>query len=268
MEKPSSPSQAGIQGLIIDMDGVLWEGETPLPGLAGFFNFLRTNNVSFVLATNNASRTPEEYQKKLARMGAHVEGEKILTSAVATGHYLESIAKPGQKVFVIGEDALRQAVLAAGLTPADENELHADFVICGMDRALTWEKLGNAAINIRNGARFIGTNSDSTFPTERGLTHGNGAILAALTTATEITPIIIGKPYLPLYQMAMEKLPLPPEKISALGDRLETDILGAQNIGIRSILVLSGVTSRIQLAESEIKPTWTFPDLISLQNNW
>jgi 4-nitrophenyl phosphatase len=268
MKNSISPRQAGIQGLIIDMDGVLWEGETALPGMADFFEFLKSSGVTFLLATNNASRTAEEYQAKLARMGAPVALDAILTSSMATGHYLQSVARPGDKVYIIGEKALRLAVLSAGLIPADAEELHADYVVCGMDRALTWDKLGTAAINIRNGAQFIGTNPDSTFPTERGITHGNGAILAALTTATGVTPTIIGKPHLPLYRMAMEKIHLPPEKIAALGDRLETDILGAQKIGIRSILVLTGVTRPAEASSSEIQPTWIFSDLLALQTGW
>jgi 4-nitrophenyl phosphatase len=268
MKSAHSPGQAGIQGLIIDMDGVLWEGETPLPGMAAFIAFLRRSRISFLLATNNASRSPLEYQRKLAGMGARVEIGEILTSSMATGHYLKSIAAPGAKVFIIGEQALHQAVEAAGLHPAVMDELHAEFVVCGMDRGLTWEKLGNAVINIRNGARFIGTNPDTTFPTERGITHGNGAILAALTTATGVTPEIVGKPFPYLYRMAMENLRLPHEKIAALGDRLETDILGAQNTGIQSILVLSGVTSREQLAASPYQPTWIYPDLPALQAAW
>jgi 4-nitrophenyl phosphatase len=268
MTLASTPGQAGIHGLIIDMDGVLWEGETPLPGMAAFLEFLRANRIAFLLATNNASRSPLEYQKKLASMGAPVGLAEILTSSVATGSYLQSIAKPGAKVFIIGEEALRQAVVDAGLEVAGPEELHADVVVCGMDRALTWAKLGNAAINIRNGARFIGTNPDTTFPTERGITHGNGAILAALTAATDVSPEVVGKPYPFLYRMAMDRLGMPNAEVAALGDRLETDILGAQNTGIQSILVMTGVTSQALLSSSTIQPTWVFADLPSLQAGW
>jgi 4-nitrophenyl phosphatase len=268
MADATSPGQAGIQGLIIDMDGVLWEGETPLPGMPEFLAFLRANHIVFQLATNNASRTPEEYREKLARMGASVDLAEILTSAMATGIFLKSSARPGEQVFILGEEAVRQAVQSAGLRVADADELHADYVVCGMDRGLTWEKLGNAVINIRNGARFIGTNPDVTFPTERGITHGNGAILAALATATGIEPTVIGKPSPYLYRMAMDRLSLPTDRIAALGDRLETDILGARNAGIRSILVFTGVTSRSQQPETDMQPTWSFDNLPSLQSGW
>jgi 4-nitrophenyl phosphatase len=233
-----------------------------------FLAFLRANQIDFQLATNNASRTPEEYREKLARMGAFVEVAEILTSAMATGIFLKNTARPGEKAFILGEEAVRQAVQAAGLCVADANELHADYVVCGMDRGLTWEKLGNAVINIRNGARFIGTNPDLTFPTERGITHGNGAILAALAAATGVEPTVIGKPSPYLYRMAMDRLNLPTERIAALGDRLETDILGAQNAGIRSILLFTGVTSRSQGRTTDIQPTWSFDNLPALQSGW
>jgi 4-nitrophenyl phosphatase len=264
----AAPGLETVRGLIIDLDGVLWEGETPLPGMSAFIAFLRRRGLRFQLATNNASRTPEMYQDKLARMGASVELDEILTSAMATGMYLKAEAKSGASVFVIGEEGARRAVEQAGLRVAAPDELHADYVVCGMDRGLTWDKLGTATINLRNGARFIGTNPDVTFPTERGTTHGNGAILAALSAASGVAPEVIGKPFGHLYRLAIERLRLPKEQVAALGDRLETDILGAQNTGIRSILVLTGVTTRAEAGRSDIRPTWTFEDLPALQTAW
>jgi 4-nitrophenyl phosphatase len=261
-------SFAGLRGLILDMDGVLWEGETPLPGMPDFLSFLREENIRMMLATNNASLTPESYVQKLARMGAEFQGEEILTSATATGEYLKSIARPGEKVFVIGEEGLIQAVQAAGLQVAEPGEFHAAYVVCGMDRALSWQKLAGATINLRRGARFIGTNPDVTFPTEQGIAHGNGAILAALTAASGIQPTIIGKPFPPLFQMAIRKMGIPKSRVAVVGDRLETDILGARKAGLKSILVLTGVSSRRELRHSPIKPTIVVEDLPSLQRRW
>jgi 4-nitrophenyl phosphatase len=258
----------GVRGVVLDMDGVLWEGDRPLPGMADWFRFLRQRGIRLILATNNASRTPEQYREKISRMGVAVGREEILTSAIATAEYLRKAARPGDRVFVIGEDGLREAVCSAGLEIAAPDELHARFVVVGMDRALTWEKLGAATINLNNGARFIGTNGDLTFPTERGITHGNGAILAALAAACGRQPTVIGKPQPALLHAAVRRLNLPKNRVVAIGDRLETDILGAKNAGLRSVLVLTGVTSRRDLRASRIRPTWVVDDLPALQKDW
>ncbi len=180
-----------IHNLIIDMDGVLWQGNQPLPGLAAFFEFLRRHQIRFVLATNNASQTPDQYLAKLARMGVSVALPEILTSAQATALHLGTIAPKGASVYTIGEAGVIQALTEQGFSISTGN---APYVVVGMDRGLSWDKLAQATLNIRAGATFIGTNPDRTLPTERGLTHGNGAVLAALQAATEVAPIIVGKP--------------------------------------------------------------------------
>lgn len=134
-------------------------------------------------------------------------------------------------------------------------------MVCGLDRTLSWDKLATATLNLRAGAKFIGTNPDTSLPTEHGLTHGNGAVLAALQAATGIEPIIVGKPEPIMYQLAMERLQVPPEQTVALGDRLDTDILGAVRAGIRSILVLSGISTREHLADVDYAPTWVMEDI-------
>jgi 4-nitrophenyl phosphatase len=250
-----------LRAFIIDMDGVLWEGDRPMPGLADFFQTLRERRIKFVLATNNASKTPEQYVSKLAGMGVTVAREEILTSAQAAALYLRQKSANGAKVFAIGEDGVRQALAETGFTLTDLYEVDAQFVVCGMDRGLSWDKLATATLNIRAGARFIGTNPDVTFPTEHGITHGNGAVLAAIQAATGVAPIIIGKPEPIMYQLAMTRLGAAPAETAAIGDRLETDILGAVRAGIRSVFVLSGVSSRDQLAGLDYQPTWVMQDI-------
>ncbi len=267
MPAPKSPDLSALRGLILDMDGVLWAGESPLPGMPDFFHFLRERGIRFVLATNNASLTIASYIQKLARMGVAIAPEEILTSATATAEYLKSVCRPGERAYVIGEEGLIRAVESAGVQVATDS-LNAEYVICGMDRNLTWDKLANATITLHRGARFIGTNGDVTFPTERGIAHGNGAILAALTAASGIQPKIIGKPYPAIMQMAVARLGLPKARVAAVGDRLETDILGATNAGLKSLLILTGVTSRKELGKSGIRPTWVIDDLPALQAVW
>lgn len=252
---------ADMRALIIDMDGVLWEGERPLPGLTDFFEALRARRTRFVLATNNASRTPDQYVTKLAGMGVAVSLEEVLTSAQATALYLQQRAPAGTRVFAIGEEGVRQALAASGFQLCDVYETGAAYVVCGMDRGLTWDKLATATLNIRAGAVFVGTNPDTSLPTERGLTHGNGAVLAALQAGSGVAPVIIGKPEPIMYQQAMRRLEADPASTAAVGDRLETDILGAVRAGIHSLLVLSGVSRREDLDGLDYQPTWVLPGI-------
>ena len=237
-----------IHGLIIDMDGVLWHGEKPLPGLSDFFHILRKLQIPFILATNNARMTPDQYVKKLAKMGVKVAHKEILTSAMATALHLAEHNDPtATRIFVIGESGARQPLIERGFTltelyklndsSANSINMHAHIVVCGLDQDLTWDKLATATLHIRAGANFVATNADTTLPTEHGLTLGNGAILAALEAATGVTPTIIGKPEPIMYQQAIALLGVDPTETVAIGDRLNTDILGAVRTEIRSILV-------------------------------
>lgn len=257
-----------IRALIIDMDGVLWHGNQAVAGLTDFFQTLRDKNLPFILATNNASHTPQQYVGKLAEMGVAIEPKEIMTSALATAMYLTENMDPAQtRVFVVGEDGAIQALQEQGFTLTELYEINgptskgADVVVCGKDHTLTWDKLATATLNIRAGAKFIGTNDDNTLPTELGLIHGNGAILAALQTATGVSPTIIGKPEPIMYQQAISRLGADLSETIAIGDKLETDILGAIRTGIRSLMVLGGVSTEADLKASEYQPTWVMQDL-------
>ncbi len=261
---------SNIRALITDMDGVLWHGNNPIPGLVDFFQTLRQLNIRFILATNNASLTQQQYVNKLADMGVSVTAEEIMTSGIATALYLAEHEDPAKtRIFVVGEDGAKQPLLEKGFTLTDLYQLNteqtpgqgANIVVCGKDETLTWHKLATASLNIRAGAKFIGTNADTTLPTEYGITHGNGAILAALQAATGVKPTIIGKPEPIMYQQAMSLLGVPPNSTVAIGDRLETDILGAVRTGIRSLMVLTGVSTETDLQHSDYQPTWVMPDI-------
>ncbi len=237
---------------LIDMDGVLWTGNTPLPGMQDFFAYLRETETPFVLVTNNAAKTLEQYMEKFAMMGVEVQPHEVLSAAMGVGLYLKQTAKPNSTVYVIGEDGIREALADAGLVLADSN---ADYVAVGYTQKLTWEMLAKATLNINDGATFIGSNPDVSFPEERGFVPGNGATLAAIAAATGVQPTIIGKPEPILYQQAVERLPYDMSSTLAIGDRLETDILGAINADIASLLVMTGVTSAAQAKNSTIKST-------------
>ncbi|MBL1456802.1 MAG: HAD-IIA family hydrolase [Methylophaga sp.] len=261
-----------LGAFIIDMDGVLWQGSKPLPGLTEFFSTLRAAKIPFVLATNNASLTQQQYLKKLADMGVEVTANEILTSSMATARYLvDTLPATKRRVFVIGESGLIEPLQQQGFTitstyyptdpDAETGDIWADIVVSGLDRQLNWNKLATATLNLRAGAEFYATNADTTLPTELGEVMGNGGVLAALTAATGIEPIVIGKPEPILYQQAFEILGTDKHNTIAIGDRLNTDILGAVNAGMRSIMVLTGVSSEADLAEIDYKPDWVFQDI-------
>jgi 4-nitrophenyl phosphatase len=262
-----------IRALIIDMDGVLWHGDQPLPGLKELFQLLREKQLPFILATNNAGMTQDEYVKKLTRMGVTVAHDEILTSSMATALYLAHHYYPSAtRVFVIGAEGVRRPLLEKGFTLTSLYEVNtletpnvgADIVVCGLDKEISWDKLATATLNIRAGAKFVGTNADVTLPTERGITHGNGAIIAAIKAATDVEPVIVGKPEPIMYQQAINLLGIDASEVIAVGDRMNTDILGAVNAGIRSVLVLTGISTREEVASLDYAPTWIMEDIQEL----
>jgi 4-nitrophenyl phosphatase len=254
-----------IRALLIDMDGVLWRGKAPMPGLGDFFGLLRGRPIAFRLVTNNAGRTPDQYVEKLAGMGVHVTRDEILTSGVATAQYLVATT-PGASVYVIGTEGFRQLLAGYGLHLSSGDR--ADFVVVGWDQELTFRKLADASILIRAGAKFIGTNPDVTWPDDQVLLPGNGATLAYLQASTGVAPLIIGKPERPMFDAALAALGADRTETAMLGDRIETDILGAQDAGLRAILVLSGASSRADLEASPVRPDWVFDDIQALTRAW
>lgn len=254
-----------IKALIIDMDGVLWHGDKAMHGLTEFFQTLREQAIRFILATNNASLTREQYVSKLLRMGVNVDLDEILTSGIATALYLSERYDPAKtRVYVLGEAGASQPLSDHGFNLTGLYEVNADIVVVGKDATLTWDKLATATLNIRAGAKFIGTNGDVTLPTEHGITHGNGAILAALQAASGVEPVCIGKPEPIIYQQAITLLGTDLAETVAIGDRLDTDILGAVKTGIRSLMVLTGVSSEEDLITSDYQPTWVMPDISAI----
>lgn len=254
-----------IRGVVMDMDGVLWRGDDVLPGVGQFFDFLRSRSLPFVLASNNSSKTPADYVAKLGGMGVNgVSTGQIVTSGTTTVDYLRTHYPAGAIVHVLGGDGLKAMVSEAGFTLSDE----ASIVVVGIDFKLTYEKLRRAAYLIRAGADFIGTNDDATYPMPEGLSPGAGSILAALRTATDRQPTIMGKPNQPMYDAALHVMGTERGATLMIGDRLNTDIQGAQSAGLLGALVLTGVATRVSLATSAIIPDGVFDDLPALMAAW
>ena len=256
-----------LQHLLIDMDGVLWRGDRPMPGLADFFGLLRRRQIKFVLTTNNASRVADYYVERLAGYGVEIAPAEVLTSAQATVGYLAERSEPGTPVYFIGEDGLRKSLAEGGFRLVNAGE-QPQYVVASWDRHLTFEKLAQATLFIRAGASFIATNPDRTWPSERGLVPGAGAILAALEAATDVEPTVVGKPSPLMLQVAMRRIGAQNNTTAMLGDRLETDILGGRNAGLTTILVLSGVAQPDDLASSSVQPDLVFDDIAALTQAW
>ena len=255
-----------LRGLILDMDGVLWKDMSPIGDLHMIFDHIRARDIKVVLATNNATSTIEEYLVKLRGFGVSLEPWQIVTSADAVSHALLKAYPKKGAVFVVGENGLISALCGNGFDPITdpENETPVIAVVGGIDHSLTYQKLRRAASHIRAGAAFYGTNPDATFPTPKGLVPGAGSILAAIETAAEVKPIVIGKPSPFMFELSAERMGLGKDEILVVGDRLETDIAGGQGVGCRTALVLSGVSTLKQSREWKPAPDFVVNDLAEL----
>ena len=268
LDKLSPP----VRGLILDMDGVLWKDDTPIGDLRAIFDRIRACGLKVILATNNATKTVEEYLDKLRGFDVMLEPWQIITSSEATAHVLvnkfgpnptlsPSLQGRGDKeglgfIFVVGENGIFSALCEKGFTPITDpdDETRPVAVVSSFDRQLTFQKLRRATLHIRAGVPFYGTNADSSFPTPEGLVPGAGSILAALETATDAKAIVIGKPSPFMLELATERMGLTKDEVLVVGDKLETDIAGGQAMQARTALVLSGVSTREQANEWKPKP--------------
>jgi 4-nitrophenyl phosphatase len=247
---------------IFDMDGVLYRGSQPLPGVSELLVTLERRERSYMLATNNSMATADEYVKKLGAMGIEVPSSAILTSAIATREYLLSQFKPGSSFYVIGMPSLSEQLFTNGtFQAASGSDPVPAGVVIGLDKVFTYEKLKIAHAAISAGAQFIATNTDATLPTEAGLVPGAGSIIASVATATARQPVVIGKPEPTMLQMALRMMGVDPHDAVMVGDRLDTDILAGKRAGMLTLLVLTGVSTRDEIASAEAQPDLVFTDL-------
>jgi 4-nitrophenyl phosphatase len=275
LESASPSHESGVQqpddalrrfrnarGFIFDMDGVLYRGGQKLPGVNDLFNALQLRERTIVLATNNSMATPAAYVSRLAEMEIDVAEANILTSGSATAAYLSEVLPAGSGVYVIGMPALRELIFADGaFQPVQFGEEPVAAVVAGLDLQFSYDKLRLASAAIRAGARFIATNSDATLPTENGLQPGAGSIMAAIAVASGGQPVVVGKPEPLMVHEALRLFELEAPETVMIGDRLDTDILAGNRAGTLTALVLTGVSTREDLAESEVLPDLVFSDL-------
>jgi 4-nitrophenyl phosphatase len=253
-----------IKGIIVDMDGVLWHDHQPLGDLPGIFKRFKELDLEVILATNNASRTVAEYHQKLNGFGVNLDDWQVINAAQAAGIILNEKFPNGCNVYVVGSLSLKRTLEAYGLKVVDEDEINVQAVVASIDFDLSYDKLKHATLLIRSGCDFIGTNSDATYPTPEGLIPGSGTVVGALEIASGRKSKIVGKPEPLLYEMALKRLGLQPDETLAIGDRLETDIAGAQAAGIHSALVLTGVSTLTQARDFNPPPEVITQDLSTL----
>lgn len=250
-----------VRTFVFDLDGVIYRGEQPLPGAIDTIFTLRQLQHQVYFFTNNATQTRQNYITKLTQMGIPVDKEHIMTSAYATAIYLISQNANRSTVYVVGEQGLRDELEEIGMTLVDgTSPKDVDFVITGLDRKFTYNKLMIAQQAIFGGAKFIATNRDTTFPLEEGLiVPGGGAIVCAIEAATNVTPIVIGKPETTAMQEIFDLASASPSDAIVVGDRLDTDILSGKRIGALTVLVMTGITTPEILANAPEEMT---PDVV------
>jgi len=242
----------GIKNYLTDMDGVLVQGRTLLPGAAEFVQRLQTQGIPFLVLTNNSQYTPRDLQVRLSYMGLQVPPEAIFTSALATAQFLHD-QRPGGRAYAIGESGLTTALHDIGYVLTDQEP---EYVVLGETTAYSFERITRAIRFVSAGARFIATNPDVMGPGEGGIVPATGAVAASISAATGVKPYFIGKPNPLMMRTALRTLDAHSEDSVMIGDRMDTDIVAGIESGLRTILVLSGVTTREQVERFPYRPTW------------
>ncbi len=243
------------RGVVCDLDGVVRRGSAAVPHAVERLTMLP---IPVVYATNNASLTPDDVAAQLAGLGLDVTSASVVTSSQAGAAYVAEHHPPGSTVLAVGGPGVAAALVEVGMTPVTREQADVVAVLQGYGPDVTATDLAHASYAIESGARWVATNRDSTLPTQYGVAPGNGALLAAVSIATGEQAVAVGKPEPPLYDLAVGRLGCPARDALAIGDRLDTDILGATAAGLDSLWVLTGVDSMVSFANAPGRPTPTF----------
>jgi 4-nitrophenyl phosphatase len=235
-----------IKAILFDLDGTVYHGQNPVPGAVDFLQLLRSEGFPFLYFTNRATRSAAAVCQQIQDYGLECTPSEVLTSAVASAQRVA-----GSRVYMIGEEGLEEALHDAGCELAEDD---VEWVVVGLDRQVTYEKIDTAARLVRGGARFVATNPDRMMNTEKGIAAGNGAVVAAVAAASGVKAEVIGKPGRFMFEVALEQLGLPAEQVLMVGDNLETDILGGLKAGLQTVLLLTGVAQREDVERLGIEP--------------
>ncbi len=248
------------KGYLLDLDGTTYRGSEVVPGAELFINRLRILGKKYLFITNNSTQTPEQISKKLQAFSIPCTKEQVLT----VGEVVATSLKPG-KLFCIGEEGLKKTLSDVGMEFSENN---VNYVVVGLDRNLTYEKLSIATRLIREGALFVATNRDKVLVTEKGLSPGAGAIVESVIASTGIEPVSFGKPKKEIVLEALKRLSLEPDEAIVIGDNVETDILAGKNAGVKTLLLLGGVSNREDAAIPEFAPTWIAKEYTEILKNF
>jgi HAD superfamily hydrolase (TIGR01457 family) len=253
-----------FETLLLDLDGVIYEGNRAIVDAVESISELRAKGIQIGYVTNNASRTSEAIAEQLRAFGLELKAEDVITSAQAGAGLLKQIVPAGSKVLVVGGEGLRSNVSLAGFQVVESSKELPAAVIQGFDPSVGWKNLAEASYAIQNGAKWVATNQDWTIPREEGLAPGNGTLVSAVHTAVGQLPVVAGKPEKAIFETALSRFGS--SSAVYVGDRLDTDVLGANRAGIGSALVMTGVTTRKELlaAKDESRPTYILGTLKEL----
>lgn len=240
-----------ISSVLMDMDGVLVHEEHPIAGAPAFVDSLRERGMPFLVLTNNSMYTPRDLVLRLRSIGMDVEPERIWTSALATARFLDE-QRPGGTAHVVGEAGLTTALHEIGYVLSERSP---DYVVLGETRTYSFEAITRAIRLIRDGARFIATNPDTTGPSTSGLLPATGSVAALITTATGVKPYFVGKPNPLMMRSALRAIGAHSESTVMIGDRMDTDIVAGLEAGLETILVLSGVTTVDDIERFPYRPS-------------
>lgn len=261
---PSASDQPLVDrhdGLLLDLDGVLQLDDQPVAHAVDVMAELAQRGTSLLFLTNNAARPPADVAARLTAIGYAAQPEQVLTSAMVAADVLRRRLQPGSQVLVIGGAGLVDAVAAVGLQPVSVAGSDVVAVVQGWSPEVGWRLLAEGAVALRTGAAWVATNADRTLPSPRGPLPGNGSLVAALRTATDLEPEVVGKPQRGMFHSAVASLGAASPLM--IGDRLDTDIAGARAAGLPTLLVLTGVSGPRDLlaADPGQRPTYLGVDL-------
>ncbi|GED86826.1 HAD-IIA family hydrolase [Streptomyces sp. NPDC056112] len=249
-----------IESWLTDMDGVLIHEGVPIPGADAFLKKLRESGLPFLVLTNNSIYTQRDLHARLQRMGLDVPMENIWTSALATAQFLDD-QRPGGSAYVIGEAGLTTALHDIGYVLTDHDP---DFVILGETRTYSFEAMTKAVRLINDGARFIATNPDNVGPSAEGALPATGSVAALITAATGRKPYFIGKPNPLMMRAGLNAIGAHSETSAMIGDRMDTDVLAGLEAGMRTFLVLTGVTQAKDIDRYPFRPSHVVDSIADL----
>jgi HAD superfamily hydrolase (TIGR01450 family) len=253
-----------FDGLLIDLDGVVWIGREPIPGSVEALRALFDAGKKVVFVTNNPGKPAAEYARRLGEAGIEVGAELIVTAGEATARLAAERAGAGSTAFVIGAPAFHETVAAAGLQLLEGDAgREGDVVLVSGHRGFDYDELLTATRALQRGAALFATSHDPTLPMPGGPWPGTGAVLAAVETASGATAEIGGKPERHLFELARERIG-GAARVAMVGDRVSSDIEGGRRAGLETVLVLSGATSREEAAVASPAPDLVVEDLAAL----